>query len=260
MSAALTLWNKPLTKLIARKEEAFGTLFQPILWIVLFGTGMAAVIGAESPDAKNAYITFMVPGIIALTAMTGAIEGGLTLLFERLQGIIKEYLVSPIPRPSILFGNALSTVSKSLAQASIILGVGLLMGAQFIGLDPLGWLGGLVLIIALGLGFAGIGLAVASKASSPGGYHMLIFMLTLPLLFLSNALYPIVSLPTWMQIGARVNPVSYGVDGLRQTLFDSGSSLAGGEFLPLWLCFVVVSVFAALGMILAYSSFKKSVK
>jgi ABC-2 type transport system permease protein len=249
-----------MAKLMAGKEQAFGILFQPILWIVLFGTGMAAVIGTESPDAKDAYITFMVPGIIALAAMTGAIEGGLTLLFERLQGIIKEYLVAPIPRPSILFGNALSTVTKSLTQAIVILGVGLLMGAQFIGLDPLGWLGGLVLIIALGLGFAGIGLAVASRTNSPGGYHMLIFMLTMPLLFLSNALYPMASLPTWMQIGAKINPVSYAVDGLRQTLFDSGSSLAGGEFLPLWLCFVVVAAFAALGMTLAYSSFKKSVK
>lgn len=260
MSATLTLWNKHMAKLMAGKEQAFGILFQPILWIVLFGTGMAAVIGTESSDAKDAYITFMVPGIIALAAMTGAIEGGLTLLFERLQGIIKEYLVSPIPRPSILFGNALSTVTKSLAQAVVILGVGLLMGAQFIGLDPLGWLGGLVLIIALGLGFAGIGLAVASRTNSPSGYHMLIFMLTMPLLFLSNALYPMASLPTWMQIGANINPVSYAVDGLRQTLFDSSSSLAGGEFLPLWLCFVVVTVFAALGMMLAYSSFKKSVK
>ena len=260
MSAALTLWNKHLTKLMARKEEAFGTLFQPILWIVLFGTGMAAVIGADSPDAKKAYMTFMVPGIIALTAQTGAIEGGLTLLFERLQGIIKEYLVSPIPRVSILLGNALSTVSKSLAQAAIILGVGLLMGAQFIGFNPLGWLGGLFLIIVFGFGFAGIGLAVASRTNTPGGYHMLIFMLTLPLLFLSNALYPIASLPTWMQIGAKINPVSYAVDGLRQTLFDSGSSLAGGEFLPLWLCFVVVTAFATLGMMLAFSFFKKSVK
>jgi len=260
MSAALTLWNKHMAKLIAHKEEAFGILFQPILWIVLFGTGMAAVIGEGSSDAREAYITFMVPGIIALAALTGAIEGGLTLLFERLQGIIKEYLVSPIPRVSILFGNALSTVTKSLAQALIILGVGLLMGAQFIGLNPLGWLGGLALITVFGLGFAGIGLAVASRTSSPGGYHMLIFMLTMPLLFLSNALYPIASLPTWMQIGAKINPVSYAVDGLRQTLFDSSSSLAGGEFLPLWLCFIVVVVFAALGMLLAYSLFKKSVK
>ena len=88
---------------------------------------------------------------------------------------------------------------------------------------------------------------------------MLIFMVTLPLMFLSNSLYPIESLPAWMQIGARVNPVSYAVDGMRQTLFDSGSSFTELDFLPLWLCFLVVAVFAAVGTILAYGSFKKAV-
>jgi ABC-2 type transport system permease protein len=154
----------------------------------------------------------------------------------------------------------MSTVTKSLFQSLVILGVGILMGAQFIGLDPINWLGGLLLVMGYGLGFAGIGLAVASRTNSPGGYHMIIFMLTLPLLFLSNALYPLESLPTWMQVGAQINPVSYAVDGLRQTIFESSAAFAGGDFLPLWLCFIVVFIFAALGMMLAYSSFKKAIK
>ncbi len=260
MRAALTLWHKHMTKLIAHKEEGFGVLFQPILWVVLFGTGMKSIMATVMPGGGDYYMTLMVPGIIALTAMTGAIQGGLTLLEERLLGIIKEYLVAPIPRISILMGNAMSTITKSLFQSAIILAIGILMGAQFVGLNPMGWLGGLLLVILFGLGFAGIGLAVASKTSSIGGYHMLIFMLTLPLLFLSNALYPLKSLPTWMQIGSRINPVSYVVDGWRQTIFDTGSNLAGGEFLPLWLCFLVVAIFAVLGISLAYGSFKKSIR
>jgi len=240
MGAALTLWRKHMVKLMAKKEESIGVLFQPILWVVLFGTGMKSVMSTEVAGGGDSYMTFMVPGIIALAAMTGAIEGGLTLLFERVQGIIKEYLVAPIPRISILAGNAMSTINKSLFQSLVILVIGVLMGAKFVGLDPLGWLGGLVLITGFGLGFAGIGLAVASRTSSPGGYHMLIFMLTLPLLFLSNALYPLGSLPTWMQIGAKINPVSYVVDGLRQTILDSNALITGSELLPLWLCFVVL--------------------
>ena len=260
MNATLTLWRKHMTKLLAKGEEAFGTLFQPILWVVLFGTGMKSIMGSATPGGEDLYMTFMVPGIIALTAMSGYIEFGLTLIFERIQGIIKEYLVAPIPRMSILVGNAMSTVTKSLLQSLIILAIGVLMGAQFVGLDIVGWLGGLILIAGYGLGFAGIGLGVASRTNSPGGYHMIIFMLTLPLLFLSNALYPLQSLPTWMQIGAKVNPVSYVVDGLRQTLFDTSATLSAGEFLPLWLCFAVVVVFAVLGMMFAYISFSKSIK
>ncbi len=260
MRAALTLWCKHMTKLFAHREESLGVLFQPILWVVLFGTGMKSIMATVMPGGGDYYMTLMVPGIIALTAMTGAIQGGLTLLEERLLGIMKEYLVAPIPRISILMGNAMSTITKSLFQSAIILVIGILMGAQFVGLNPVGWLGGLLLVILFGLGFAGIGLAVASKTSSTGGYHMLIFMLTLPLLFLSNALYPLESLPTWMQIGSKINPVSYVVDGWRQTIFDTGSNLAGGEFLPLWLCFLVVAIFAVLGISLAYGSFKKSIR
>ena len=259
MRAALTLWNKHMTKLLSHGEEGFGVLFQPILWVVLFGTGMKSIMASAIPGGGDAYMTLMVPGIIALTAMSGAIQGGLTLLEERLLGIIKEYLVAPIPRISILMGNAMSTITKSLFQSTVILIIGILMGAKFVGLNPTGWIGGLLLITLFGLGFAGIGLAVASKTSSTGGYHMLIFMLTLPLMFLSNSLYPLDSLPTWMQIGSKVNPVSYVVDGLRQTLFDAGATFTQSEFLPLWLCFLVVAIFAVFGIALAYISFKKSV-
>lgn len=256
MSAVLTLWNKHMTQLMVHKEEAIGILFQPILWVVLFGTGMKSVIGAAMPGEDNYYISFMVPGIIALTAMSGAISGGLVLLQERILGIVKEYFVAPISRMSVLMANALSTVTKSLIQALIIIAVGALMGAQFSS-NLLGWLGGVLLIGGFGLGFAGIGLAVASKTNSPGGYHMLIFMFTLPLLFVSNSLYPLASLPTWMRVVAQGNPMSYVVDGLRQTIFQS--STTGSDF-ALWLCFLVVVLFAMSGMLLAYFSFRKSMK
>ena len=256
MSAVSTLWNKHMTQLMVHKEEAIGILFQPILWVVLFGTGMKSVIGAAMPGEDNFYISFMVPGIIALTAMSGAISGGLVLLQERILGTVKEYFVAPISRMSVLMANALSTVTKSLIQALIIIAVGALMGAQFSS-NLLGWLGGVLLIGGFGLGFAGIGLAVASKTNSPGGYHMLIFMLTLPLLFVSNSLYPLASLPTWMRVVAQGNPMSYVVDGLRQTIFQS--STTGIDF-ALWLCFLVVALFAMFSMLLAYFSFRKSMK
>ena len=256
MSAVLTLWNKHMTQLMVHKEEAIGILFQPILWVVLFGTGMKNIIGAAMPGEDNFYISFMVPGIIALTAMSGAISGGLVLLQERILGIVKEYFVAPISRMSVLMANALSTVTKSLIQALIIIAVGALMGAQFSS-NLLGWLGGVLLVGGFGLGFAGIGLAVASKTNSPGGYHMLIFMFTLPLLFVSNSLYPLASLPTWMRVVAQGNPMSYVVDGLRQTIFQS--STTGSDF-ALWLCFLVVALFATFSMLLAYFSFRKSMK
>ena len=257
MNAAITLWKKHMVKYTIHAEEVIGTLFQPILWVVLFGTGMKATIGDALPGLN--YIAFMVPGIVALTAMSGAIQGGLTFLQERLLGTMKEYLVAPIPRISILMGNAMSTTTTALLQSVIILIIGMFMGAQ-LDLLPFDWLGGMVLVTGFALGFAGIGLAVAAKASSAGGYHMLIFMLSLPLMFVSNALYPISALPGWMKVIAQINPMSYAVDGLRQIMFVNSVAVTGGKPLELWLCYLVVIAFAVFGMGLAYIVFKGTVK
>ena len=259
MNASLTLWNKHMRKSMTSPDEAIGMLIQPILWVVLFGIGMGSLLGAESPGGKDFYITFMLPGIIALTALGGAIGGGTEWLNERLQGIVKEYLVAPIPRMSILMGNALSSMTKSLLQAIVIMIVGVIIGAKLSN-NPLGWLGGLLLVAGYGLGFSGIAIAVASKTDSPGGYHMLIFMLNLPLLFLSNALYPLQTMPTWMEVAARFNPTTYVVTGMRTMTFATGNAVAAVDTIPLWLCFVVVAVFLAFGMVLGYRAFKSSIR
>ncbi len=258
MGATLTLWNKHMVKLKVHPEEIFGMLIQPILWVVLFGVGMKSLIGSEMLGEDVNYIAFIVPGIIALTALGGAIGGGTVWLDERVRGIVKEYLAAPIPRLSILMGNTMSIISKVMIQVIVIFIIGVLMGAT-VDINPLGWLGGLVIVAGYGIGFAGIALAVASKTDNQGSYHMLIFLFNLPLLFMSNALYPLEKLPTWMEIGARINPTSYVVDGIRQMVLENGS-MAGGETLSLWLCFVVIASFAVLGMGLAYMAFKGSVK
>lgn len=259
MAAAMTLWSKHMNKFFVNPMEMFGVAIQPILWVVLFGVGMKSMMGPANYGSGDTYISFMLPGIVALSSLGGAIGGGSVWLAERLRGIIKEYLAAPIPRLSILMGNALSTMTKSLFQAFIILIVGILMGARLVP-NPLGWLGGLVLVAGFGLGFSGIALAMASSTGSTGAYHSMIMLLNLPLLFLSNALYPLKSLPAWMKVGALINPTSYVIDGIRQTMFKDGAAIAGGDVLPLWLCFVVVAVFATLGMGMAYKAFIESVK
>jgi ABC-2 type transport system permease protein len=156
-------------------------------------------------------------------------------------------------------GNALSTLTKGMVQAIAILGVGVLMGAE-LNANPLGWLGGLTLVMGFGLGFSGVALAMASRTNNPGAYHAMIMVFNLPMLFLSNALYPLDAMPTWMKIGTLINPTTYTVDGLRQMMFRAPVSSTAGNALPLWLCWLVVMVFAVAGMGMATSAFRKSVK
>ena len=259
MSAAITLWNKQMMKSLRNTEEMIGMLIQPVLWVVLFGVGMGSLLGPAMPGGEDFYITFMLPGIIALTASGGAIGGGSVWLMERIRGIVKEYLAAPIPRLSILMGNALSIVTKALLQSIVILVVGVIVGAN-ISANPLGWLGGLVLVAGFALGFAGIAIMFASNTDSPSAYHMMIMLFNLPLLFLSNALYPLETMPTWMRIGALINPTTYVVTGLRYTLLDVDPNLVRVETIPLWLCFLAIAIFACLGMLLGYRAFKKSLK
>ena len=195
MNATFLLWQKQMKKALVHPEEIVGMLIQPILWVILFGVGMRSLMETTNPDSGNDYMTFVLPGIVALTAVSGAIAGGSTWLSERLIGIVKEYLAAPIPRLSILMGNATSIVTKVFIQSIVIMIVGLLFGAM-LSANPLGWFGGLLLIAGYGIGFSGFALAVASSTDSSEGYHMMIFLLQLPLLFLSNSLYPLATLPT----------------------------------------------------------------
>ncbi len=259
MNATLLLWQKQIKKAWVHPEEIVGMLMQPILWVILFGVGMRSLMGTTAPGGGNDYMTFMVPGIVALTAVSAAIVGGSTWLNERLIGIVKEYLAAPIPRLSILMGNTTGIVTKVLIQSIIILIVGLLMGAKLSD-NPLGWLGGLLLITGYGIGFSGFALAVASSTDSSEGYHMMIFMLQLPLLFLSNSLYPLETLPSWMRIGAYANPTTYVVTGLRQITLGPTPTMGMVANIPLWLCFVVAVGFAVLGMTMALRAFKKVIK
>ena len=253
IGVALSIWHKHMRKFLGNGEELFGLMVQPVLWVVLFGVGMKGLIGATAVTGDDSYIGYILPGIVALSAMGGAIGGGMAWLDERLRGIVKEYLVAPIPRISILLGNVASTVSKALVQALIISVVGVLMGAE-LSANPLGWLAGILLLVGYALGFTGLALAVASQTDNLMAYHAMIMLLNLPVLFLSNALYPIASLPVWMRIGALGNPTSYLVAGLRRTI------LSGASPFPLWLCFAATSVFAALGLAAAAGAFVAKTK
>jgi ABC-2 type transport system permease protein len=248
--ATYVIWSKHMHQFWKSTEQTFGLALQSVIWVVLFGVGMRGVVGeVQGSD----YMSFMLPGIIAFSAVSGSIGGGLILLDERLRGIMKEYLVAPIPRISILLGNAASTATKALFQAVLMLIAGMVMGAHLVG-NPLGWLAALLLVALFAIGFSGFALAFAAQSKSIMGYHGMIFLFNLPILFASNALYPIDALPTWMRFLVLLNPTTYLVDALRVLAFGAESTL------PLLLSALVVTALAACGVWLAYISFQRTVQ
>jgi ABC-2 type transport system permease protein len=256
MAATITLWRKHMLKFFRSREAAFGMLMQPILWVVLFGVGMQSMFrsGDIGFTQSGGYIAFMMPGIIVLSALAGAVAGGAILLDERLRGIIKEYLAAPIPRASILMGSAASTVTKGLFQALVITLIGIVLGAVVV-LNPLNWLAALVMITLYSLGIAGLALAVAARVRSSLGYHGLI-ALDLPLVFASSAFYPLAQMPDWMRWIALFNPTTYVIEATRWLLYGitMPQPLTGA------LSLGVLLVFALLGMGLAARAFQREVR
>lgn len=250
MNATITIWSKHMHKFFRNREELGGLLIQPVLWVALFGLGMGALVGKISGQD---YLSFMLPGILALTALGGAAGGGMALLDERLRGIMKEYLVAPIPRLSILLGSAASTTTKALLQVLLILVLGALLGARITS-NPLGWLALLVLITLFTIGFAGLALAVAARSSSIMGYHGMLFLFNLPLLFASNALYPLAQLPGWIRAVAMLNPATYLIDATRALAFDTPATI------PIPLSLLVVALLALAGTWVALASFRRTIR
>jgi ABC-2 type transport system permease protein len=173
----------------------------------------------------------------------------MTALEEKIRGFMKEYLVAPIPRMSILLASTMSGLVKTLLQSLLILVIAVIFGAR-LQTSPAGVAGALLVLVLFMLAFVGFANGMAMRSKSIGGYHTMLFLLNLPLLFLSSALYPLATMPIWMKAVALLNPTTYVVEGLRTTLF-------GGGELPLLLDIAVLAVFAALFVWYGVVSFRK---
>lgn len=235
---AWTIFTKHMRKFVSSSMEIGGTLGWPLLWVVTFGVGMERVVNVDALGGAGSYLAFITPGIIALTAMSGAVNAGMALLEEKIKGIVKEYFVAPVPRLSILLASTGSGLVKTLLQSAIILVIAVLFGAQLSG-GLAGLLGAFLALLLYVAAFVGFSNGMAVRSKSIGGYHTMLFVLNLPLLFLSNAFYPLAAMPAWMRAIAFLNPTTYVVDALRHTLYRSGE-------LPLALSFTVLAACAVL--------------
>ncbi len=247
---ATVIFSKHMHKFVRNGTELGGTLAAPLLLAMTFGAGMQKLV---APDAIGGgdYLSFITPGILAFTALSGAVNGGMTILEEKIRGYLKQYLVAPVPRASILLAATLSGLLKTLAQSVLILLIALLFGAR-LQTSPAGALGALLVLSLFMLAIVGFANGVALASKSIGGYHTMLFLLNLPLLFLSNAFYPLAAMPLWMRLVAYLNPTTYAVDGLRLALFGTGD-------LPLALSLAVLALFALALQWYGVRSFRKVV-
>ena len=205
------------TDLIARA-------IQPALWLLLFGEVFTKVRAISTGDVP--YLDFMAPGILAQSVLFVAIFYGIGIIWERDLGIVHKFLVSPTPRGALVLGKALSAGVRSLSQAVIIYILALLLGVQM-NWSPPALLGVLATVILGAAMFSTVSLILASLVKTRERFMGMGQVLTMPLFFASNAIYPISLMPTWLQIISHFNPLTYEVDALRALMLAHGASTFG---------------------------------
>ena len=211
-------------KLSRDPTELVARAVQPALWLLVFGQVFSRIRAIPTGDLS--YLEFMAPGVLAQGVLFSAIFYGIAVIWERDLGIIHKLLASPASRLSLVLGKALAAAVRALPQAFIIYLLAALLGVR-LALRP-GALLAVLLLVALGSAtFATFSLVVACVVKTRERFMGIGQVLTMPLFFASNAIYPIDLMPGWLQSIARGNPLTYLVDGLRATMIQSGPSHFG---------------------------------
>lgn len=220
----LTIVGLEIRKLRHDSTDLFTRAVQPALWLLVFGEVFTQV--RAIPTGNLRYIDFMAPGILAQSVLFIAIFYGIAIIWERDLGIIHKLLVSPTPRTALVLGKSLSAGIRGLTQAIIVYVLALLLGVD-LNWAPVGLLGVLIVVVLSSALFSSFSLIIACLVKTRERFMGVGQLLTMPLFFASNAIYPLAIMPRWLQIIARVNPLTYEVDALRALMLRGGESVSG---------------------------------
>ncbi len=224
VNKTLTIAELEIRKLRHDFTELLTRAVQPALWLLLFGHvfSRAQII----PTGDITYLDFMTPGILAQSVLFISIFYGVGLIWERDLGITSKFLVSPTPRAALVMGKALSAGIRSLSQVVIVYALALALGVKM-NWNPLA-LAGVLAVVFLGAAlFSTFSLVVACLAKTRERFMGIGQIMTMPLFFASNAIYPISIMPDWLRLISRLNPLSYEVDALRALMIRNGTSSFG---------------------------------
>jgi len=221
---SLAIAEAELRKLRRDPTEMVTRAAQPALWLLVFGEVFTRI--RAIPTGELSYVEFLAPGVLAQSVLFAAIFFGIAAIWERDLGIIHKMLVSPAWRSALVMGKAISAGLRGLTQAIIVYLLALLLGVR-LDFSPLA-LAGVAAVVMLGSAlFATFSLIVACIVKTRERFMGIGQLLTMPLFFASNAIYPISVMPGWLRVVARVNPLTYVVDALRGLMIRGGHSTFG---------------------------------
>jgi len=218
MKGVVPMVYRQVKRFVNARSRLVMTIVQPLIWLVFFGMGWSRAFsfpGARAMFGGLDYLTYLASGMVAMTVMTGSFMSGVSVIWDKQFGFLKETLVAPASRAEVILGRALGDALVVNLQAMVILALVFLIAPV---LNPAGVLPAFLYGLLLSLGFASFGIALSVKLSSMEGFQMIVNLITMPLLFMSGIFYPITTMPDWMKAIAYFNPATYAVDGMRYWL------------------------------------------
>ena len=213
MSVIYILWLRELRRYVRSRAQIVASLGQPLLYLVVLGFGMGPVF---QKAGQGNYLQFVAPGVMGMTVLFSSVFSGMGLLWDRQFGFLKETLVAPVPRIQIMLGRTLGAATVAVVQGLLVVVVCVIAGFRAVHLQtvPLALLF-MALIACL---FSALGTAIGSTLQNMQGFQLIMSFLVMPIFFLSGALYPLNGLPKALSVLTSLDPLTYGVDGLRATL------------------------------------------
>ena len=239
MNAIYILWLRELKRYTRSRAMIVASLGQPLLYLLVLGFGLGPVFAKAG---NGSYLQFVAPGVIGMSVLFTSVFSGIGLLWDRQFGFLKETLVAPVPRITVMIGKTLGGATVAMLQGLLVLVICLIAGFR-----PVNWLTlplALVFMIMTAIVFAGLGVAIGSVLQDIQGMQLIMNFVVLPIYFLSGALFPLTGLPTVLNFLTRVDPLTYGIDGLRNILL--GTSQFAPE-LSLAVLAGAALIFVALG-------------
>lgn len=239
------IWLREMKRFVRYRSRILTSVVTPLLWLLIFGTGLGSAM--RFGGIPGGYQAFIYPGIIGQTILFTSIFSGVSVIIDRQYGFLKEILVAPIARPSIVFGKAIGISTTAVIQGIILLFLSFVVGVQ---MTPLIFIASILLMIPISVGLAGVGLLIASFTDSMEGFNLIMSFVVLPIFLLSGALFPVTGLPNFLQVTVYLDPLTYGVDALRHIILGQGA-------IPLHISVTVILVFAAVMVFLSALMFSK---
>ena len=215
MDIIYTIWLRNMKRYIRSKSRIVGSIMMPLFFLLFLGFGLNSVVQLPGMVGGN-YIVFLIPGMVAMSVMFTSVFSGIQVIWDKQFGFLKETLVAPVSRLEIMLGQTAGGATTAVLQGFMILVISLFIGLHVSSVA--GFFIALLFMVLIGVAFTAFGIAIASRMDDMTGFQLIMNFVIFPIFGLSGALFPISSLPSWIAPVMLIDPLTYGVEGIRYGL------------------------------------------